>query len=90
MEGTVKIKWWQSKIVRTAGVLLAGSLVYLGITVGYFDPADYERAVTVYPEVERGIDLVRAGQVLAGITAILSPLAAYFRVFKSSRLIDLK
>lgn len=87
MEPTI-IKWWQSKIVRTAGALFAGSITYIGATLGYFDPEDLARAQTVYPEVQNGITLIQAGQVLAGITAILSPLVVYFRIFKNSRVIN--
>ncbi len=82
-----KIKWYQSKIVRTAGALFAGSIGYIGVSIGYFNAEDLSRAQTVYPEVQTGIELIKAGQVLAGITAVLSPLVVYFRIFKNSRLI---
>lgn len=68
-------------------MLVAGSLTYLGITLGYFDPADYERAQTVYPEVETGVAMIRGGQVVAGITTVLGSLAMYFRIFSTTKLI---
>ena len=79
--------WKDSKIVKLSIALVVASLGYLGVTFGFFTPTDFESAQTVYPEIETGVNLIRAGQVVSGVTAIGGALIIYFRIFNTTKLL---
>lgn len=82
-------KWYQSKIVRLALALVVGALAVFGIQYNVISEIDLDAAGTVYPEVIRAIDLIKTGQWLTGVIAIGGALIAYFRVFKTTKVIKI-
>jgi len=67
--------------------LLVGALSFFGVSLNLISADDLANAKTVYPEVQRGIELIQAGQIGSGLLAIASVLLIYFRVFATTKLI---
>lgn len=82
-------KWWQSKIINMCLALFAGALSYFGVSYQIISETDLDAAATVYPEIERSIELIIAGQWLAGLVAAGSALVIYFRAKKTTKIISL-
>lgn len=81
-----KQSFWKSRTVRSALALIFGAISYLAASFGFVDWQDLGAAETVYPDIQNGIAMIKAGQWLAGLTLIGSSLAIYFRV-KATKLI---
>lgn len=73
-------KWYQSNTVRAAIALIVAALSYLAVSFNLVDAQQLESATATYPEVHRGVQMIFAGQVLAGVVALGGALALYFRI----------
>jgi len=80
-------KWFQSKVVRMALALMIGAGAFFLVSYNLIDPNDLANADNISPELQRGIDLIKGGQWLSGLTSIASALIAYFRIFQTRTLI---
>lgn len=80
-------KWYQSKIVKMSLALIAGAMTFFGISYGVLNSEDLQRAQTVYPEIVRSVELMKAGQAVAGLLALGQALVVYFRVFSTTKII---
>lgn len=72
-------KWWQSRTIQLAIALIIAGLAFFAVRFSIIDMAQLETASTVYPDVEKGIALITAGNWLAGLSIIGGSLIVYFR-----------
>jgi len=72
-------KWWQSRTIQMGIALIIASLAFLATSFGLVDVSQLEAAQNTIPEIKNGITLIHAGQIFAGIGAIVGALVVYFR-----------
>lgn len=82
-------KWYESKIIVLGLAFVVGGLAYFGVIYGFVDQSALQSAQTVYPEVQRGIELIRTGQWISGAMAIGGALLVYWRAKKTTKIISL-
>jgi len=82
-------KWYQSKIFKLSLALVVGGVGFLLTSLNVIDQASLEQAKTVYPQLAAPIAMIQAGNWFGGGAAIIGILIAYFRVYKTTRIVSL-
>jgi hypothetical protein len=82
-------KWYQSKIFRLALALFVGGIGFLLTSLNVIDQESLDAAKTVYPQLAGPIAMIQAGNWFGGGAAIIGILIAYFRVYKTTRIVTL-
>lgn len=75
-----KQKWYQSNTVRAGIALIIAAISFLAVSFNLVDVGQLENAQNTVPEVSNAIDLIKGGQVFAGVGALVGALVVYFRV----------
>lgn len=75
-----KQKWYQSNTVRAGLALIIAAISFLAVSFNLVDVDQLQNAQNTIPEVSNAVDLIKGGQIFAGIGALAGALVIYFRV----------
>lgn len=75
-----KQKWYQSNTVRAGLALIIAAISFLAVSFNLVDVDQLQNAQNTIPEISNAVDLIKGGQIFAGIGALAGALVIYFRV----------